>query len=230
MFTRMTSRTPDGRHALREKHRAHIVTAAWELAVQRGPRGFTIDQVATRAGVSRRTVFNHFPTFDLLLVAVGDTVLKEVVDQLVLDITHNIATADLAREDNHGYQVTVFDAVCAATQSARLPRAIATMTHLFGTTDGSATRGHEVSQAAFHNVGQRVLGCVVREAPLVDTTAAEIVITFLMSGLGVIARRWVDETQAALDAQSRTLWHEHLTKLLEQMRSGYVAVPFQGTA
>jgi AcrR family transcriptional regulator len=51
----------------REVARNRILTGARAVLVERGFEG-TIDDVAVAAGVSRRTVFRHFPTHDELLV------------------------------------------------------------------------------------------------------------------------------------------------------------------
>lgn len=46
----------------RRRHTAASITAcAQELVVERGLDGFTLDELAERAGVSRRTLFNYFP-------------------------------------------------------------------------------------------------------------------------------------------------------------------------
>ena len=51
----------------RELARNRILTGARSVLVERGFEG-TIDDVAAAAGVSRRTVFRHFPTHEALLV------------------------------------------------------------------------------------------------------------------------------------------------------------------
>ncbi|MHA7283495.1 TetR family transcriptional regulator [Arthrobacter sp. TMS2-4] len=42
--------------------RRAIADAAFDLALSVGPGSFTVDQIAERAGVSRRTFFNYFPS------------------------------------------------------------------------------------------------------------------------------------------------------------------------
>jgi AcrR family transcriptional regulator len=44
----------------RERTHADLARAAFALARERGLDGFTVDEVAEQAGVSRRTFFNHF--------------------------------------------------------------------------------------------------------------------------------------------------------------------------
>lgn len=61
---------PDLRAARAQRTREAIQAAALHLAVERGYEATTMEDVAARAGVSRRTVFNYFPTkADLFLRA-----------------------------------------------------------------------------------------------------------------------------------------------------------------
>ena len=69
---------PEGR---REKNkvatRAAITAAALRLAREQGPGGFTVDQVAAEAGVSRRTFFNYFPSIEAAVTLPVEEFLEE---------------------------------------------------------------------------------------------------------------------------------------------------------
>jgi AcrR family transcriptional regulator len=56
----------------RELTHRRIYEAAMELILAEGVQAFTIRGVATRAGISYRTVYRHFPTPQALLDALGD--------------------------------------------------------------------------------------------------------------------------------------------------------------
>ncbi|HEY1135388.1 MAG TPA: TetR family transcriptional regulator [Nocardioides sp.] len=51
-----------GRVGKREETAHRIMVAAQRLAVENGLDGFTMDDLAAAAGVSRRTLFNYFPS------------------------------------------------------------------------------------------------------------------------------------------------------------------------
>lgn len=75
----------------REVARTRIIRAAQEVLRRRGFRS-TVDEVATVAGVSRRTVFRYFPTQDQLLA----TALREILEQFGAEVPAMAApTGDL---------------------------------------------------------------------------------------------------------------------------------------
>lgn len=63
---------PGAAGSLRERKKARtaneLVDAAYDLLAERGLDGLTAEAIAERAGVSRRTFFNYFPTTEAVLV------------------------------------------------------------------------------------------------------------------------------------------------------------------
>src|SRR5689334_10681167 len=59
----------DRRAARRAQTERALRSAALDLAEERGFDGFTVDEVAARAGVSPRTFFNYFPTKEAAVLA-----------------------------------------------------------------------------------------------------------------------------------------------------------------
>ncbi|MDO4888652.1 MAG: helix-turn-helix domain-containing protein, partial [Actinomycetaceae bacterium] len=66
-----------------QRTRVAIRTAAIDLALERGYAAMTIDDVAQRAGVSRRTVFNYFPTKADLVVGGIPSPSERAVERFV---------------------------------------------------------------------------------------------------------------------------------------------------
>lgn len=64
-----TQRSPRGPYAKTAEKRSAIGAAALSVVLESGHRALTTSAVASRAGISERTMLYHFPTRDHLLVA-----------------------------------------------------------------------------------------------------------------------------------------------------------------
>lgn len=71
---------PDRRAARRRQTEAALRSAALDLAEERGFDGFTVDEVAARAGVSPRTFFNYFPTKEAAVLADPRPVMEAMIN------------------------------------------------------------------------------------------------------------------------------------------------------
>lgn len=72
----------DGRIARGARHREALVDAANALIHERSSATMTADEIASRAGVSRRTVFNHFGSVDEIVTAACTRELAAAVDAM----------------------------------------------------------------------------------------------------------------------------------------------------
>ena len=73
----------DAREHHRIATRGAIATSAIELLRLHGVGRFTVDDIAARAGVSRRTFFNYFPSREAALMVTVDDVLDRAVTVFV---------------------------------------------------------------------------------------------------------------------------------------------------
>ena len=69
----------DRRAARRAQTERALREAALDLAEERGFDGFTVDEVAARAGVSPRTFFNYFPTKEAAVLADPRPVMEAMI-------------------------------------------------------------------------------------------------------------------------------------------------------
>lgn len=58
--------------------RSRILTACKELAVKHGFRGIRMDELARRAGVSKRTVYRYFPSKDAVITGALDDFMQKI--------------------------------------------------------------------------------------------------------------------------------------------------------
>ena len=186
----MTTTPPtDGRRALREERRRAILEAGRALATEHGADGFTVEQVASRAGVSRRTVFNHVASLDQLLVAVCEQILAEATVELLNEVDRR--TTHLPPGEAGGR--AALDAVAEATRSVDLPTAIATIHRVLGFPEIGDERAQAISRTAFDHVGGRLREQRVRRAPGLDPVDLEIGLALLFSGIDTIAGLWLEQ-------------------------------------
>ena len=80
--------TPDRRTELKARYRQAILDAADSLICERGKPQFSVDELAERADVSRRTVFNHFSSLDDVIMTTCTQVLRATVDEFRGDGIH----------------------------------------------------------------------------------------------------------------------------------------------
>ncbi|MDN4473287.1 TetR family transcriptional regulator [Demequina zhanjiangensis] len=80
----MTEERPIGaREAARRRVRAALAGAARSLVVENGYDETTIEMIAERAGVSRRTFFRHFETKDAVLLHYYDDLGEQIADAIL---------------------------------------------------------------------------------------------------------------------------------------------------
>ncbi|NPC41895.1 TetR/AcrR family transcriptional regulator [Nocardioides sp. zg-1230] len=217
---RVTTTPPtDGRSALREERRRAILDAARALATEHGADGFTVEQVAARAGVSRRTVFNHVAGLDQLLVAVCEQILAEVTTDLLADIERRTTGLNA---DDAGCR-SALDAVAEATRGVDLPTAIATIHRVLGSPAVHDERAQGIARAAFDHVGGRLRAQMQRRAPALDPVDLELSLALLFAGITTIADLWLaDHPDLAPDVPpaARADWDDLLDRLLHRIRVG----------
>jgi TetR/AcrR family transcriptional regulator, regulator of autoinduction and epiphytic fitness len=217
---RWVSTSLDGRVALREQRHRAIVDAARGLATAHGPSGFTMDQVATGAGVSRRTVFNHFSGLDQLLVAVCEQILGEVTADLLAGVDLGIAEV----RDGADAGRAALEVVCDATRGVDLPTAIVSISQVVGGTDVAEERTDAISRTAFELVAGRLRQRLLHRLPSLDALDLELTLTLLTSGLATIARHWLDQhpdLTPDVTPGTRADWDRLLDRLLLRLRAGH---------
>lgn len=107
MLDRMTLLAPDdARPALdlraRKREATHeaLATAAFALAREHGLDGFTVDDVARRADVSRRTFFNYFTSKEQAVVAIVQLQIASLLDEVERTIAADQEASGQITEDS----------------------------------------------------------------------------------------------------------------------------------
>lgn len=206
--------TTDRRAALKAKHRAAILQAARDLIDDRGGREFSVDDLAARADIARRTVFNHFASLDEVLLAVCEQELSVIIDRFL---------ADMARTPvGDGSRASMFDELESAARGADLASAISSMYRILGDPGKDDPKAAVLTQTAFSRVTERLRDEVARRYPAADPLDAALLVESLMSGIVVIAEHWLTTDGPAIDDRSVAAWDALLARLVHSVRSGYM--------
>ena len=174
---------------------------------------FTVDELARRADVSRRTIFNHFDSLDDVVTTVCGEILGTVYDNLV----EHAATSPGA---------TMFDDLTHALTATDLVTPMAYLTRVLGGGSDELTP-HRAAMVgrALTEVGERMSGELRRRHPDADVLDVDLLVGMLMSGVLVLHRHWCSATGGADDAHSRDVWTHLVERLLASVRTGHGDTP-----
>lgn len=207
----------DRRGAIKARHRQAILDAARELAAERHGAGFSVDELAARADVARRTVFNHFGSLDDVLLGVCEIALAGILDDFLTGIAE-IPVGD-------GSRSSMFDEITTAMRATDLPAAIVGMHDVIGEPSAVDDKAAVLTQTAFARVTGQLRSEVLRRHPAADPLDAALLVDSLMSGVVLLAEHWLTTTGPRLDTESRAAWDALLTRLIDSVRSGYAPAP-----
>ncbi|MEV4349214.1 TetR/AcrR family transcriptional regulator [Actinoplanes sp. NPDC049596] len=204
----INAQPPDRRAALKARHRRAILDAARELISEGGPSRLSVDLLAERADVSRRTIFNHFASIDDVVT----TVCTEVLGVVIENVLEQISTAPA---------VSTFETVAGALRETDVPSLIAFLYQALGGFGAGDPRPQQIFQATFARTTSDLARLLADRHADLDALEAEILVSSLMHGTEVIAHHWIAETGAVVDKDSRWLWLHLLERLIDSIRTGY---------
>ncbi|ROP78741.1 TetR family transcriptional regulator [Frigoribacterium sp. PhB107] len=204
----------DRRAALKARHRQAILDAADALIAEQGAPRFSVDELAARADVSRRTIFNHFASLDEVVMTLCTAALTDAIDEF------RAATTAVATSEVAGTRSSLFDEVVLALRSIDLPAVVA---YLWRVLDGDAEANgaNKGVQDVFSRATEHLAADAARRSIAVDQLDVELLVSSLLHGIAVIAEHWVRRTDGALDDEGRAVWAELLDRLVTSVRTGY---------
>lgn len=198
----------DRRAALKARHRRAILDAARALIADGGTPRFSVDQLAERADISRRSIFNHFASIDDVVTTVCTEELGAVIDSFREQVSRSPAGS-------------VFETVVAALRATDVPGTIAFLWRALGGFDTRDPRPQGIFQATFSRTTADLARELADRNAGLDTLDAELLVSSLIHGTEVIARHWIAATHADTDDAARELWNDLLDRLVASLRAGY---------
>jgi len=213
----------DRRAALKARHRAAIVGAARDLIDEHGVHALSADQLADRADVARRTLFNHFSSLDEIVVACLEAEL-----QAALASVEDAAEAATRAADGPTATATPLGDLEDLLHAPDLAGAVVRISRLLGG-PGDSTRAERVQQEAVRHVSAPLVARLLARHPGLTPLDAALVTTTVMNGMAVLAAAWLEETGGVLDDAARRRWGELLDHLFATLRRGFPAPPVTQT-
>lgn len=208
---------PAGLGGAREARRRAVLDAARTLATEHGAGGFTVEQVAERAGVSRRTIFNYVASLDQLLVEVCEQILAEATTALLAEISRRGTDDDV---EAGTAAPALLDVVAQATRGVDLPGAIAAIDRVLGAPAPDDERLQVISRTAFDHAAERLREQLVGRAPDLDPIDLEIGLALLFAGIAVVAEIWIDrhrDPSSEVSPTARADWDQLLDRVLVRL-------------
>ncbi|NKG21921.1 TetR family transcriptional regulator [Paeniglutamicibacter terrestris] len=208
----MSPSTPavDRRADIKNRHRRAILDAAAAIMRERESSVFSVDELAARANVSRRTVFNHFASIDDVVIAVFGIELGAVVERL--------ATIP------EGPGSSMFDDLAETVRSTDLVPPMVYLTRVLGGDEPEPTPKQALLAArTFTEISTGLAAEMQRRHPGATALRVNLLVGSLTSGLLVIYQQWFTECGAFDTVQTRSHWTELVETLLESLRTGFGA-------
>ncbi len=169
----MSALRAGGRAEKQAQTRVRIVRCAQRLCLDAGFDGFTMDELAEAAEVSRRTLFNYFPSkVDAVLGGaeapdLGSEQLQEVAERFRAGGPHGRLGDDLAELARHLLATQVID-----RESARLRRTVLT----------TSPRLLSVIHERFETIAEQIVELVLeREGPDFGPVRARLAVGVLVA-------------------------------------------------
>ncbi|MBD2765813.1 TetR/AcrR family transcriptional regulator [Kocuria sp. cx-455] len=203
----------DKRGALKWHNRRAIVMAAGELTDRHGIQGFTVDDLAAKAGVSRRTIFNHFSSAE----DAGYEYLSELVTRLIRAVL-----AELPDPSERGEQTlgSMYQDLCTAMRSHSLVEALRPLLLQVTEVKESPTAalwGFRVTSAAT----ERLENVLCERLPDHDRLELQLVATSIINSMSVCMDAWLLRTGGELNDESRRIWDELMSDALLVLGRGF---------
>ncbi len=202
------------RETTKLRHRHAIVEAASLLIEEHGGAAFTVDELAARADVARRTVFNHFPSLDEVVLEVAEEGLSTFTET----ISSSIASGTKTGIDG------VLDDLRAVLRTEESRAAIRKLAQMFESIDEADPRRRARVNEIFARTTAKFSDLV--SARCLGTSELQVVlfINAFAGGMATICIRWLSQPDTG-DNVPTQLWEQMLDELMQALRHGYLRPP-----
>jgi AcrR family transcriptional regulator len=199
----------------RVANRRAILEAARKLIAAHGFGGFTSADLARHAGVSRRTVFNHFPSVEEAILAALSQELMDRADAWVEQVgPPGVRFATLAE---------AFDAFAASVPQLAFNPTVELVSGALEGDQNAARVGLAWRTSVLTAVCAKVSEGVCARMDNPDRLAVEVMAKTIMGAWSTAFEYWLFETGGNTDDAGQALLLELTEAAIAQVRAGYSA-------
>lgn len=215
MTVSAASAASDRRSILKQRHRRAIIDAAAALMSEQG-MSFSVDELAARADVARRTVFNHFNSLDEVIVEACSELLGSTLDELVSLMKHGTEVPG-----------SMADQVIAALRRSDVVGPMARLTAMLGDDGGQlgdarpSPRSALIALRSFTAITRRMSEELRLGYPDADPLDVDLFSGAFIGGLAVLYQHWSAATGAVDTRESREAWTRLREQFLTALQSGH---------
>lgn len=211
----------DRHQALKATNRRAIMDAALGLAQEFGPAGFSADQLAARADVSKRTIFNHFGSIEDAVYAALSHIMASAVDDLI----EALRVPDGETFGDGADVARAFEDCAAALTTIDMPGVLAHLTAIIGTHDQVNPGAALWIDGVLRTVTPQLTQAVERRIPKSSPVIRAMLVQSVIAAVGVAYVQWCIEAGAKTNAEGRAAWTRLLEAALEPVRHGFAPDP-----
>ncbi len=193
--------------------RALILAAARELVLQKRGEPFTGDEVASLAGLSRRTVFNHFDSMDDIVVSSCLAEIQHAVEQ--------VTPADMSADPSVTDATDVFHHFVRLLARADLAVVSGYIRLAVGDAAVMTPRQTQRLAAAFSRIEADLAEVMTHRYPSAPALDVRLAVMSVIHSLELVAAQWQPADPLDLTDEDLRRWNVLFEYVTNRIAMGY---------
>lgn len=206
---------PDKHQALKLENNRAIKLAALALAEERGVGNFTVEELATRAQVSRRTFFNHFGSIHEATRAGLRDILFEASEAVITALRSN------SQFSQPKSAAQLFESAAASLQSVDFIPSITKMHSVLGPRKQKTAEDANSFAEVFSIITAEIRDLLAESAPGLPQVTRNLLVDSLLASVRITAEIWLGQSAGLKREDALKLWREIHAQSINLLRTGF---------
>jgi TetR/AcrR family transcriptional regulator, regulator of autoinduction and epiphytic fitness len=210
---------PDKHQALKLENNRAIKLAALALAEERGLGQFTVEELATRAQVSRRTFFNHFGSIH--------EATRAGLRDILFDASEAVIDALRANTELNQVQTAaeLFEVAAASLQAVDFTPSIVRMHRVLGIKKPGTKTAEDAQYfgEVFAMITAEIRELLSESAPHLPNVTRNLLVDSLLASVRITAEIWLPESASLKAPAAMARWQELHAQAIGLLRNGFAA-------